>query len=276
MPMLTDTAPSPASESTTNPDPAVIEAAEAVAEEATEIVAEATGEAAEATTEKTFDRKAYWTPERRAALSEKMKRKHEPSAFALTDEHEFPTSPSPPPPVDLQHNRGILSTVPAPDNLIAAPPPPPGTPSSPYRRCPCLAVLPGRVCTFCYGTKWTKLCPKCSGEGRINLVVRKGAERSMPCGNCGGRGTLPANTAEITEAARLAEEFAAGPEGQAALAAAAVDDLPDFRRAVRLPGIGVTATKRGGTLAAKRREQERYAKRRQARAKAKAKAGATN
>jgi len=130
--------------------------------------------------------------------------------------------------------------------------------------------MPGRVCTFCYGTKWTKLCPKCEGEGRIDLIVRQGAERSQPCGFCGGKGILPASQREIDEATRLAEEFAAGPDGQATVIAV---EVPEFRRAVKLPGIGVTATKRVGTLAARKRERERLAKRTAERKREKAAAG---
>ena len=236
-------------------------------------------------------KKAWWTPERKAALSEKMHKIQQAkraarevvtdadvlvarldtstpsisgaplhSPFMLTDEHEFPTS-SPP-------AKSIVATLPPPPDPVAAaiePPALPGTPLSSYRRCPCLAVLPGRVCTFCYGTHWTKFCPRCQGEGRIDLSVRKGAERSQPCGHCGGRGTLPANPKEIVEATRLAEEWAAGQDSQSA---APADESPDFRRAVKLPGIGVTATKRGGTLAARRRDRERNEKRKQKRAKA--------
>jgi hypothetical protein len=71
----------------------------------------------------------------------------------------------------------------------------------------------------------------------------------------------------------MAEAFAAGPEGQAML----VDDstaAPEFRRAVRLPGIGVTATKRVGTLDARKRERKRLAKRTAKRKKEKAAAKA--
>jgi pyruvate/2-oxoglutarate dehydrogenase complex dihydrolipoamide acyltransferase (E2) component len=152
-------------------------------------------------------------------------------------------------------------------------PPPafPGTPLSPYRHCPCVGSLPGRVCPFCSGTKWTRLCPWCEGEGRITLNVRRGAERTQPCGFCATRGTLPASLADVAEATRAAEEFAAGPGGQAA--AAADDAGPEFRRAVRLPGIGVTATKRTGTLAARQNERDRLARRTKKRKKEKAAAG---
>lgn len=234
---------------------------------------------------------AAWTPEKRAALSAKMKEKHQAvssqggeeadevpeqlsqsgeapsslSPFALSDEHEFPTSPTRLPAgvdrVDIysSHPGSELTLI---DSIPVPPPALPGTPLSPYRRCPCLAVLPGRVCTFCYGTHWTKLCQKCEGEGRIHLSVRKGAERSQPCGHCGGRGTLPANMREISEATRLAEEFAAGPAGRSLIVAV---EAPEFRRAVKLPGIGVTATKRTGTISARKRERLRNETRKQQR-----------
>jgi hypothetical protein len=183
------------------------------------------------------------------------------SPFALTDAHEFPTADQR---AIAKHVEEVVAraTVSLPAALADAPsvpPPLPGTALSPYRHCPCLAVLPGRVCTFCFGTRWTRLCPKCEGEGRIDLSVRKGAERSQPCGNCGGKGTLPANLKEVNEATRLAEEFAAGPAGQSV--PSPTPEPVEFRRAVRLPGIGVTATKRGGTLASRKKEKARLAQR---------------
>lgn len=238
--------------------------------------------------------KARWTPERRAALSAKMKAKHQPanqspsqggeggsevpepeqsggenqpaslSPFALTDAHEFPDGQRKLPPqvdrVDIysQHRDGSTTLIDSIPVASSAPPPLPGTSLSPFRRCPCLGVLPGRVCSFCYGTKWTKLCQKCEGEGRIHLAVRQGAERSQPCGHCAGKGTLPANMREVSEATRLAEEF---DRTHVVIATPA----PEFRRSVRLPGIGVTATKRVGTLVARKREKKRNAARKQAR-----------
>ena len=254
--------------------------------------------------EQVSPQKARWTPERRAALSAKMKSKHQPasqpsgqspsqggeggsevleptpkqsgdanqfsslSPFALSADHEFPDGQRKLPPqvdrVDLysQHRDGtttLIDSVPVPSSA----PPLPGTSLSPFRRCPCLGVLPGRVCTFCYGTKWTKLCPKCEGEGRIHLAVRQGAERSQPCGHCAGKGTLPANMREVSEATRLAEEF------DRTHIVLAVSEPEGFRRAVKLPGIGVTATKRVGTLAARRREKARNQKRKEKRASSK-------
>jgi len=179
-----------------------------------------------------------------------------PSPFAMGEDHEFPDSPS-------RKIADLMTEITAvvKEALVPASPLPPalpGTAASPYRRCPCVGSLPGRVCSFCSGTKWTRLCPRCEGEGRIDLNVRKGAERSVPCGFCGTRGTLPASLAEIAEAIKAVEEFAASPDGQAII----VDDQePEFRRAVRLPGIGVTATKRVGTLSARECERQRLAKR---------------
>ncbi|MDA4131922.1 MAG: hypothetical protein OK454_02175 [Thaumarchaeota archaeon] len=264
-------------------------------------------------------KKAAWTQEKKDALAEKMREKWaerrareataepaqeeiaaqpaaQPSAqpaaqptvesglspFALSDEHEFPTSPSLVDRVDVYRTSGsgtptligsgkpgsaLMDTVPAdPVATLVEPPALPGTPLSSYRRCPCLAVLPGRVCSFCYGTHWMKFCSKCAGEGRIQITVRQGAERSQPCGHCNGRGTLPANMKEIGEAIRLAEEFAASPEGHSSI----IDDpssapTTEFRRAVKLPGIGVTAIKRGGTLAARRKDRLRNEQRKQKR-----------
>jgi hypothetical protein len=96
----------------------------------------------------------------------------------------------------------------------------------------------------------------------VNLVVRHGAERSQPCGNCMGKGILPANIKEVEEARKAAEDFAAGPEG---LAMIVDDSAPGFHRSIRLPGIGVTATKRVGTLAARKREKNRNEDRKQKR-----------
>lgn len=205
--------------------------------------------------------KANWTPERRAALSAKMKEKHaEKSAtlspFALSEDHEFPTSSTRPAAVTASLAIPPAAAADLSSSIPPDPPPLPGTPLSPFRRCSCLGVLPGRCCTFCYGTKWIKLCPKCEGEGRISLTVRKGAERSQPCGHCGGRGTLPANLKEVNEATRLAEEFVAGEDGKGKVEIIATAE-PEFRRAVRLPGIGATAKKRGGTLMARRRDKAR-------------------
>ena len=189
-----------------------------------------------------------------------------PSPFAMGEDHEFPDDPRKKLNDQLTELTAVTKAVLTP----AAPPPPalPGTPLSPYRRCPCVGALPGRVCIFCSGTKWTRICPRCQGEGRRELNIRRGAERSEPCGFCGQKGILPASQQEIDEATRLAEKFAAGPEGRTLV----VDDStaePEFRRAVRLPGIGVTATKRIGTLDARKRERERLAKRTKKRKKEK-------
>jgi hypothetical protein len=299
--MPLDLAPSPALE----PDPALIEAARQVIQSSQQSGSQSgqPGRRSRSSQPPVNKKKAWWTPERRAALSEKMKRiqeeKHqatsqpasqevvtdadvlvakldEPpveisgapvhSPFALRDDHEFPTGPT----RIVQSDSGKVMVE--FDNLplpTLPPPPAPGTPSSPYRRCPCLAVLPGRVCVFCYGTHWMKLCPKCDGEGRVQLNVRKGAERTQPCGHCAGRGTLPANMKEIGEATRLAEEWMAAnvANGQAEIIAV---EAPEFHRAVKLPGIGVTSTKRGGTLVARRRDRERNEVRKQKRGKQKA------
>jgi hypothetical protein len=183
------------------------------------------------------------------------------SPFALTDEHEFPTSDQRLIKEQANQLATRLDAVAIAISLPTAPPAFPGTPLSPYRHCPCVGSLPGRVCPFCSGTKWTRLCPRCKGEGRITLNVRRGAERTQPCGFCATRGTLPASLADVAEATRVAEEFAADDAG------------PEFRRAVRLPGIGVTATKRTRTLAARQNERERLSRRTKKRKKEKAAAG---
>lgn len=254
-------------------------------------------------------KKAAWTQEKKDALAEKMREKWaerrareattepaqeeiaaqpsaQPSAqpaaqptvesglspFALSDDHEFPTSPSLAKSATTTTATAFPSSPLAPSDPVATlvePPALPGTPLSSHRRCPCLAVLPGRVCTFCYGTHWTKFCSKCAGEGRIQLTVRQGAERSQPCGHCNGRGTLPANMKEIGEAIRLAEEFAASPEGHSLIIDDPAPAPTEFRRAVKLPGIGVTAIKRGGTLAARRKDRLRNEQRKQKRVEGK-------
>ena len=107
----------------------------------------------------------------------------------------------------------------------------------------------------------------------MDLVVRHGAERSQPCGNCMGKGILPANIKEVEEARQAAEDFAAGPEGRAMV----IDDsAPEFHRSIRLPGIGVTATKRVGTLAARKREKNRNEDRKQKRKSGKSEAATVN
>lgn len=253
--------PDPVLESVPVSEPSVVEAVVEPALEPLPIV-----DQPDSPPEEISKQKANWTPERRAALSAKMKEKHAeksatPSPFALSEDHEFPTSSTRPAAVTASSSATSLAIPPAAaadlsSSIPPDPPPLPGTPASPFRRCSCLGVLPGRCCTFCYGTKWIKLCPKCEGEGRISLTVRKGAERSQPCGHCGGRGTLPVNLKEVNEATQLAEEFVAGEDGKGKVEIIATAE-PEFRRAVRLPGIGATAKKRGGTLMARRRDKAR-------------------
>jgi hypothetical protein len=186
-----------------------------------------------------------------AAAEQLLEREHAESTlspFGMTEDHEFGTHHS-------------VESHAEPDEPVPDAPAFPGSPDSIYRRCACLGVMPGRVCSFCYGTKWTKICSKCSGEGRVDLNIRKGAERSQPCGFCGGKGILPANQAEILRAIKEAEDYIA-ENGQTIIAV----DAPEYRRAVRLPGIGATPTKGlKPTLAGRRKEKTRLAKRTQLR-----------
>lgn len=166
--------------------------------------------------------------------------------FALTSEHEFPDQQARTPPSNGQtspSNRAGSPSSPSSADVLPPPPALPGTPASPFRRCPCLAVLPGRVCQFCFSSRWTKRCPKCDGEGRLRLSLRQGAERSQPCGNCMGRGTLPATPGEIKKAEEDALAAVAGADGQSVIIAL---PAPEYRRAVKLPGIGVTSHKKQG------------------------------
>jgi len=179
--------------------------------------------------------------------------------FALTNEHEFPEQAR-------SATKSATTTTPTSSSSTPssspAPPALPGSPLSPYRRCPCLAVLPGRVCQFCFSSHWTKFCHRCEGSGRISLSVRQGAERSQPCGHCMGRGTLPAPPAEVERAEK--EALAAAADGGAATVIATA--APEYRRAVKLPGIGVTDHKKKpltktAKAAAVRRNEERKMRR---------------
>lgn len=119
--------------------------------------------------------------------------------------------------------------------------PSPGSPDSPYRKCSCLAVMPGRTCNRCLGSKWVKPCPKCEGQGRTDMSRRKGSERSQPCGFCMATGQVSAGKAEIARAEEMARIPAVEP-------AVVQDGVPAtaFRRAARLPGIGSPEKKRKG------------------------------
>lgn len=89
-----------------------------------------------------------------------------------------------------------------PDSLVI--PPAPGTEFSPFRRCACLGAMPGRACQFCSGTRWLKTCLTCGGAGKLTKPTRAGSEpRSERCGFCMGRGTVPANVAEVNAAQTL-------------------------------------------------------------------------
>lgn len=118
----------------------------------------------------------------------------------------------------------------------------PGTPASPFRRCPCIGVLPGRACPRCSNTHWVRLCPKCEGEGVIHINVRRGAvDRVDKCGFCMGVGSVRAGMDEV----RAAEEAAREAMAQAAAgvsqseAVADTDSAPVvYRRHAKLPGMG--------------------------------------
>lgn len=121
----------------------------------------------------------------------------ESSPFALTDDHEFKEALPPPPvekapPQPLQREKRVSHAM-------------PGTADSPYRRCSCLGVMPGRCCTRCYGSKWMKICPKCEGEGRRHVNSRRGSQdRTEMCGFCMGVGTVSAKLDEIRAAEKAA------------------------------------------------------------------------
>lgn len=211
---------------------------------------------------------SYWTAERRAAFAEKTRARHAarkasgtsavstPPAppvnpFALTEDREFQqpsvdhvdiyrvTGGGHPHPIgSFKPGQVPLDTLPAAVASISTAPAIPGTPASPYRHCPCLGVMPGRTCPACLGSHWVKLCPKCEGTGRLDRAQRTGASRSEVCSGCMGRGEAPAAMAEV-RAIQAAAAMAAVPEPAEN---AGEDDV--FRRAVRLPGIGVTSRKR--------------------------------
>lgn len=98
----------------------------------------------------------------------------------------------------------------------------PGTPNSPFRRCPCIGVLPGRACPRCNSSHWVKLCGKCGGEGKIRLNVRKGAvDRVDRCGFCMGVGSVGAHLSDV-RAAEEEAKLAMAQQQQSAI----VDDSP--------------------------------------------------
>jgi len=158
-----------------------------------------------------------------------------------------------------------------PDSLVV--PPAPGTEFSPFRRCACLGAMPGRACQFCSGTRWLKTCPTCAGAGKLAKPVRAGSEpRSERCGFCMGRGTVPANVAEVT-AAQTAYDLTMISVEQGARAKLA-EDTPGFvrTRSAKLPRAeGSTVDKpRSKPGKAKARQHARSAA---SRARAQAKKG---
>lgn len=164
-----------------------------------------------------------------------------PSPFALQADHEFKVAEPAKVlgPVETYNLPvEVYRAVAAQNPMATVPHPLPGTPDSPYRRCSCLAVMPGRACHRCLGTKWLKACPKCEGSGRIDVSRRKGSDRSQPCGHCMTTGQVSANRAEVTRA----EEAARATPAVAPTVAA--EEAPAFQRSVRLPGIGVTERKK--------------------------------
>lgn len=171
--------------------------------------------------------------------------------FALTDDREFSIEYRETPEVARTEER--LRTAERASNLVIPVEPcqqatsviaNPGTAASPYRHCSCLGVMPGRACPSCLGSRWVKLCPKCEGTGRLDRTQRSGASRSEVCGGCMGRGEAPAS---LTEVRTIQADVAVAPTRAPLVAAdSAADSDSDevFRRAVRLPGIGVTSRKR--------------------------------
>lgn len=115
------------------------------------------------------------------------------SPFALRDDHEFKEA-LPPPPAEKSSPEPPQREKQA---IIAMP----GTADSPFRHCSCVGVMPGRCCTRCYGSKWTKICPECDGEGRKHVTVHRGAQdRTETCGFCMGVGTVAARLPEVQAA----------------------------------------------------------------------------
>lgn len=189
------------------------------------------------------------------AAEEMLSRTPAASPFALSDDHEFKAAAPPKPPTDAVETRvyrtsgsgkpTLIGTFkpghPFIDTVPAAPIP--GSPESPYRKCSCLAVMPGRTCMRCLGSKWVKPCPKCNGQARIDMGRRKGADRSAPCGFCMASGQVSANRTEIAKAIEAATAAARAP-----VAPPAESSVPAFRRAARLPGIGSPEKKRKGKV----------------------------
>lgn len=148
---------------------------------------------------------------------------------------------------DMYDNPGTLPTstvisLPAPSSTLPPSfPALPGSPSSPFRRCPCLGVLPGRACPRCGATHWVKLCPKCDGKGTISVTVRKGAvDRVDKCGFCMGAGSVPAQVQEVAEATAAAQAAMASlpPTPQYDPGEGPDEDAkPVIRRHPQLPGM---------------------------------------
>ena len=122
-----------------------------------------------------------------------------------------------------------------PDSLVI--PPAPGTEFSPFRRCACLGAMPGRACQFCSGTRWLKTCPTCSGAGKLLKQARQASQepRGERCGFCMGRGTVPANLAEVRQAQATYDSALASVEQGAR--AKLLEDQPGFvrTRGAKLP-----------------------------------------
>lgn len=143
-------------------------------------------------------------------------------------------------------------------DLAALPPAPiqPGSPQSPYRRCSCIGVMPGRACTRCNNTRWLKVCKDCAGAGIKPAPNRLG---SMPrrdrCGFCMGVGSTAATMQEIRDAQTAWDEYeAAGGKPVHAFADAdgriargaklPTPPPPPKRRAARKPAATSPATKK--------------------------------
>jgi hypothetical protein len=182
-----------------------------------------------------------------------------PSPFTLTPDREFTAPLAPLTPADrltaalaapgdaaLTALATPAAASPAPSPSLAIPPAAPGTPSSPYRRCPCIGVMPGRACPHCLSTKWLRTCSTCLGTGRLDASTTRGVQRSQPCIRC-RNGQVSAGLKEVAEAqgAYFAWEEAVrsglAPAPAPAAPAASPSAVP---RAPRFPGIGAVERKR--------------------------------
>lgn len=164
-------------------------------------------------------------------LAENPPESESTNPFSLTEDHEFKAAE-----VDRidvysmpvgQEPILIASVLPNGNPIVIAHALP-GTPESPFRKCPCIGVMPGRACPRCNCSKWVKECPKCHGERFLTVHSRKGAHsRTEMCGFCMGLGQV---------AARM-EEVNAAEEAARAVRPIVGQDRPVYARGPQLPGV---------------------------------------